>query len=326
VLAKALEAYEVLDFGCLKNYSHNVARGWSADRWALVGEAGAFADPLYSPGSDFIAFANAFTEEMIRRDLAGEDLDVRARELSALYRSLVGSCIDLYARAADVYGHPSALAAKLYWDNFAYWSYSCQLFLQGLYRRTGREFEELMPLGLRFAKLGGFMQSLLAAWAVLAPESTRPGFRGVPSYPSVLIDAHLALQNRWSDEETLEYMRMRLAQAEEIFGEIFLRALDEVGPDAVDALIEQVGARSWDIRIDDARVAATDAVGLGRRRALSPLARDVERTLGTPKRRVDEATLRRALGALVGKGLRTGGAERILPQPLDQAAIRRANP
>ncbi len=326
VLAQQLEAYEVLDFGCLKKYSHNVARGWSPERWALVGEAGAFADPLYSPGSDFIAFANVFTEEMIRRDLAGEDLVVRARELSALYRSLVGNCIDLYARAADVYGHPNALIAKLYWDNFSYWSYSCQLFLQGLYRRTGREFEELMPLGLRFAKLGGWMQSIFAAWAELAPAPTRPGFHAVPSYPSVLIDAHMALRNRWDDEETLDYMRMRLAQAEEIFGEILLRALDEVGPENAEALIEKVGARAWDIRIDDARVAATEAVGLGRRRALGPLARDVERTLGRPGRRVDEATLRRVLGPLVVQGLRASASIPLTPQPFEQADVQRANP
>jgi hypothetical protein len=31
-----------------------------ADRWALVGEAGAFVDPLLQPGTDFIGFANCF--------------------------------------------------------------------------------------------------------------------------------------------------------------------------------------------------------------------------------------------------------------------------
>ena len=304
VLARELEAFEVLDFGCLKNYSHNVARAWSPERWALVGEAGAFADPLYSPGSDFIAIANAFTEDMIRRDLAGEDLVVRARELSALYRALVGNCIDLYSHAALVYGHPSALLAKVYWDNFSYWSYSCPLYLQELYRLTGREFGELMPMGLRFAKLGGWMQTLLAVWAELAPEATHAGFHGMPSYPSVLIDAHLSLRDRLDTKESLDVMRMRLGQAEEIFCEIFLRALDAVGPDQVDALVEKLAALRWDIRIDDARIAATESVGLARRRALRPLARDVERSLGRPKRQVDEATLRRVLGPLIEWGLR----------------------
>jgi flavin-dependent dehydrogenase len=304
VLARQLEAHEVLDFGCLKNYSYNVARSWSHERWALVGEAGAFADPLYSPGSDFIALANVFTEEMIRRDRSGEDLVVRARELSALYRALVASCIDLYVKAAPVYAHPSALLAKIYWDNFNYWSYTCQLYLQGMYRLTGDPFQALMPIGLRFARLGGWMQTLFAAWAELAPEAPQPGFHAMPSFPSVLIDAHMALRSRWDEKETLDAMRMRLAQAEEIFGEILLRALDAVGPERIDALFERIGARDWDIQIDDARLSAQATVGLARRRALRPLARDVERSLGRPARQVDEATLRRVLGPLIAEGLR----------------------
>ena len=78
-LAEKLETFEVMDFGCLKAFSHRAARAWSADRWALVGEAGSFTDPLYSPGSDLIAFANCFTTEIIREDVEGGDLAARVR-------------------------------------------------------------------------------------------------------------------------------------------------------------------------------------------------------------------------------------------------------
>ena len=40
-----------------------------SDRWCLVGEAGAFLDPFYSPGSDFIALSNTFTTDLITREL-----------------------------------------------------------------------------------------------------------------------------------------------------------------------------------------------------------------------------------------------------------------
>ena len=36
-------------------------RSPASDRWCLVGEAGAFLDPFYSPGSDYIAIANTLT-------------------------------------------------------------------------------------------------------------------------------------------------------------------------------------------------------------------------------------------------------------------------
>ncbi|HEB88039.1 MAG TPA: NAD(P)/FAD-dependent oxidoreductase [Deltaproteobacteria bacterium] len=304
ILHRAITApgspHAILDFGCLKGYSHNVARSWSADRWAIVGEAGAFVDPFYSPGTDFIAYANSFTGEMIRLDLeGGHDLVNRARELSALYRSLVGGGVDLYRDAAPVYGHSDALLAKVYWDNFSYWSYPCQLYMQGLYRLSGEAMAGLVPLGERFAALTKHMQRLFSAWAEWTPAPSRPGFRGMPGFPSVLIDAHLALQNEWNPEETLAYVRMRLEQAEEIAGELLLRVMDEVGAERVDALVERVGAADWGIRIAEERVAATGTIGLARRRALRPLARDVERTLGRPPGNLDAATIRRVLGPIV---------------------------
>jgi flavin-dependent dehydrogenase len=315
-LAEALKSYEVLDFGCLKGYSHNTARSWSADRWAIVGEAGAFVDPLYSPGTDFIAYANSFTEDMIRVDLEGGDLVTRARELSALYRSLVGGGVDLYREAAEVYGHAEALLAKVYWDNFAYWSYPCQLYMQQIYRLTGPEMVKIAPIGQRFAVLTKHMQRLFGAWASLAPQEAPSGFRGMPGFPSVLIDAHLALQNKWSPEETIEYMAMRLGEAEEIAGEMLLRVMDEVGPENLALLIEITGATDWGIRIADSRVAATATVGLGRRRALRPLARDVERTMGRPPHSIDEAQIRNALASIIDPPLPAETSAKDGPPPL----------
>jgi len=299
VLADQLKAHEILDFGCLKNYSYNVARSWSADRWALVGEAGAFGDPLYSPGTDFIAFSNSFTGEMIQRDLAGEPLVERARELSAIYRSLVGGCVDLYRESAEVYGHAEALLAKIYWDNFVYWSYPCQFFLQGLYRLTGPELLEFMPIGQRFADLTRNIQFLFREWARLAPREPEGGCRMMPGFPSVLIDAHLDLQKEMSTREALDLIRSRLVEAEEIAGEMVLRVIDEVGEENADRLVELAGIRDWKLRIRDERVAATETIGLARRRSLRPLARDVERTLGRPPRKVSEETIRRVLGSII---------------------------
>ena len=41
ILADVLENREVLDFGCLHGYSHNIGRAYSHDRWAAVGDAAA---------------------------------------------------------------------------------------------------------------------------------------------------------------------------------------------------------------------------------------------------------------------------------------------
>ncbi|MEE4172957.1 MAG: tryptophan 7-halogenase, partial [Xanthomonadales bacterium] len=78
-LAETLERHEVLDFAFLRHFSHDCERLFSEDCWALTGEAGVFLDPLYSPGTDFIAISNSFITDLVRRERAGEDIRVRSR-------------------------------------------------------------------------------------------------------------------------------------------------------------------------------------------------------------------------------------------------------
>jgi len=301
LLAKALEPYKVLDFLCLRDYSHTIGRGWSSERWALVGEAGAFVDPLYSPGSDFIAYANTFTGELIRTDLEGGDLDTRCRELNLQYRALVAGNIDVYAQSAPVYGHPRAMLAKVYWDNFAYWSYSCQYFLRGIYRLSGAAAEPYQEIGQRIVELSGYMQLLLREWALLAPEEPEAGSVGMPRFPSVLVDAHLALRDEMTPEQTLAYMRMRIEQAEEIAGEFLVRVLRELGEENGARLLDRANVARWRLTVDPARLGAETSVGLARRHALSAIARDVERSLGRSRNHISEDALRRLLADKLGR-------------------------
>ena len=312
-LAKLLEPYKVLDFLCLREYSHTIGRGWSSDRWALCGEAGAFVDPLYSPGTDFIAYANTFTAELIRTDLEGGDLETRTRELNLQYRALVGGNIDVYAQSAPVYGHPRAMLAKVYWDNFAYWSYSCQYFLRRIYKLTGAAAVPFQELGMRIVELSNYMQALLREWAVLAPEEPEPGSVGMPRFPSVLVDAHLALRNEMTPDETLEYMRMRIAQAEEIAGEFLVRVLGELGEEKGAQLMAKAGVARWRLHVNPERIDVEPSVGLARRHALSPIARDVERSLGKMQRRTHESALR----ALLALNLAPKPAQRAEGQPAE---------
>jgi flavin-dependent dehydrogenase len=299
VLFEALKPYEVKDFLCLNDFSHTIGRGWSADRWALVGEAGAFVDPLYSPGSDFIAYANSFTTELIRVDYAGGDLETRTRDLNLQYRALVSGNIDVYAQSAPVYGHPRAMLAKVYWDNFAYWSYSCQYFMRKIYRLSGAAAAPFIEIGQRFIELSNYMQALFRHWALNAPEQPEAGFAAMPRFPSVLVDAHIALRDNMNADETLAYMRKRLAEAEVIAGELVVSVMSHVGDEPAQKIAEGCQLANWRLEIDRARLQVEPAVGMARRHALSPLARDVERGIGRTARKSSEAALRTVLGPLL---------------------------
>jgi flavin-dependent dehydrogenase len=73
-VARALEApgHALRDFAFLRNYSYGCKQVFSADRWALTGEAGLFLDPFYSPGSDFIAMSNTYICDLVGKDLGGQ--------------------------------------------------------------------------------------------------------------------------------------------------------------------------------------------------------------------------------------------------------------
>jgi hypothetical protein len=81
--------------------------------------------------------------------------------------------------------------------------------------------------------------------------------------------------------------------------ELVLRVVQEVGPELAPALLEQAGYRDWNLPIESGRLSLEQLRGLTRRRALSSIARDVERTLG-PVWRHEAAAGAREL-------LRTGG-------------------
>jgi flavin-dependent dehydrogenase len=109
---------EIEDFLRVEDFAYGVERVFSPDRWCLVGEAGAFADPLYSPGSDFIGYGNIFTTDLITRDLDGEDIGSLVERHNDFYlRTWAG----VMARTENLYpmfGNAWVTAPKVAWDSW----------------------------------------------------------------------------------------------------------------------------------------------------------------------------------------------------------------
>ncbi len=83
-LGGLLAEAKAVDHGSMARIAYGSKHFLSADRWALIGEAATAADPLYSPGLDFVALENDFTTDAIARDLEGEAHDALA-ERALLY-------------------------------------------------------------------------------------------------------------------------------------------------------------------------------------------------------------------------------------------------
>src|SRR5207253_7248716 len=97
---------ENLSYGCKQEFD-------GAKRWALVGEAGAFLDPFYSPGSDFIAMANTLATDLATRSLDGEDVTERAKAHDDFYLNAYRVELTQYEDQYVFWGNPLVMAVKI---------------------------------------------------------------------------------------------------------------------------------------------------------------------------------------------------------------------
>ncbi len=104
-----------------QGYAHlpyHTEKFFSTDRWGLVGESGAFVDPFYSPGSDFIATANEFLGSLILADFDGRkgELAERAELYNAFYKLKYEATLRLYAKLYPIFGSYEVYRVKYLLD------------------------------------------------------------------------------------------------------------------------------------------------------------------------------------------------------------------
>jgi flavin-dependent dehydrogenase len=119
---------DIEDFLKVEDFSYGCERCFSPERWCLTGEAGAFLDPLYSPGSDFIALSNTYITDAVRRDLDGEDVGERIEAYNSQYLRLFDVTMADYLDQYELFGDPQVMCAKLHWDYGYYWSFPALWF------------------------------------------------------------------------------------------------------------------------------------------------------------------------------------------------------
>ncbi len=124
---------DVQDFLKIENYAYRVERVYSPERWCLTGDAGAFTDPFYSPGSDFIALGNGCISDLVARDLAGEPIDERAERLNAMFLEQFDRQLDFYTRQYELWGNPQVMCAKICWDILVYWGLTSVRYIHGFW-------------------------------------------------------------------------------------------------------------------------------------------------------------------------------------------------
>jgi flavin-dependent dehydrogenase len=233
-----LAGAKLVDIGSYRKIAYGTKQLFDADRWALVGEAATSADPLYSPGGDFIAIENDMVSDLIARDFAGETPDALG-ERAALYDEFVRfrhrATVLLYAGLYDTLGSFELSRLKWTFDLGCYYN----LWVHAYLRDEHLDLEALQ----RQMKLAPLILGLLDNFAKLFQKCDKElrgrgdyyrGNTGRFLYGLEDIDFAEEIGNERSEAElmatTLKVFNVVRAQALELLGKTDdYRSVEEVG-------------------------------------------------------------------------------------------------
>ncbi len=212
------------DFLFLRHFSYGCKQVFSADRWALTGEAGLFLDPFYSPGSDFIAISNGYICDMIEKDRAGKPFAPYADIYQQLYFSFYANTLTLYQDQYPLFGDALVMPLKVIWDYTYYWSLLAPLYFAD--RLTDINLlGRLRPSLERANVLNHAMQALLREWSRRNTGPLRPDRRLLDQYS---IDWFHRLNRELgaggNDQELLARIQANVAHMHQLAAELLAAA------------------------------------------------------------------------------------------------------
>ncbi|MBX3272335.1 MAG: tryptophan 7-halogenase [Sandaracinaceae bacterium] len=118
-----LEPAELLDVHGFSQLAYGTKQFFDGERrLAMVGDAAAFLDPFYSPGSDFISVQNDIVTDLIRRDAAGEDVGALAGDFDRFMQMRFEATLLLYQQQYKALGSFDIMSAKWNYDLATYYN------------------------------------------------------------------------------------------------------------------------------------------------------------------------------------------------------------
>ncbi|MEX2578004.1 MAG: tryptophan 7-halogenase [Verrucomicrobiales bacterium] len=217
------------DFKAIKHLAHGCREVYSADRWAITGEAGVFLDPLYSPGIDYIAMANRQIGSLVDRDLGGEAINLLAPRYQGLFLQLFRDNLRTYEDQYPLFGNPRVMSLKYVWDYALYWSFPALLYFNDkltdppFFAKAGESIETIRELNKR-------MQRFFREWDAADPDYERSSSFINQNEIAILSQLNGELRNRLDDEALTARIERNVGILEELASEITTRS--GTGPSA----------------------------------------------------------------------------------------------
>jgi flavin-dependent dehydrogenase len=249
LLAQYLADKKPMDFLGLRRYSYSSSQVFSPQRWACVGEAGVFADPFYSPGTDLIGFANTITTQMIWLDSQNELTPEIVSEFNNFVIGLNNSLTDNIQLGYPLFGNPTVSVGKLIWDNTAAWSFLSPQMFNSIYIDSEKH-RQIREVTATFFGLTRRMQKLFVAWE---KKSNRRLTFDFIDYLSIPYLYSLRLRNLQADkplEELVADQQENMQTFEELSQALFMVAVEDCYPDQLERVKKAGWLNAWRIGLD----------------------------------------------------------------------------
>ncbi len=157
LFARDLPKRKIVDSGRFASYAYDSHRTISAAKWAMTGMSGRFSDPLYSPGSDLIAYYNTMIVDAIM-DPDPESLKMKAELYENLMKVVYDAYVPSYYISYDVLGDQEIFTLKYAWELAVYFCFYTFPFINDLFtnpafiRTFFRKFAQLGPINRNLQK------------------------------------------------------------------------------------------------------------------------------------------------------------------------------
>ena len=208
------------DFLFLKHFSYDCAQVFSANRWALTGEAGRFLDPLYSPGSDFIAIGNTYITDLVERDLAGQPIQAHVDIYEQVFRSMYDNTLVLYQDQYGLLGDPEVLPIKIFWDYCYYWGVLAKMYFHG-------GITDLVALGQMRDELGAAHPLNVAVQTFVRQMSAHSAKRNPPAFlDQASLPWFVELNRSLLDKSSVAEFKLRLRESAQRLRQLATEILD----------------------------------------------------------------------------------------------------
>jgi flavin-dependent dehydrogenase len=222
----------IQDFLAIKGLAHTTEEAYSKDRWALIGDAALFTDPLYSLGSDFIAVGNTLVTEMVRHDLAGGNIAKHVELFSWLYLDfLYDSGIRIFQDQYSLMGNGQVFVAKALWDIVWYWASIGPVFFHDKFADV--EFIESIREDLvHFQVQQRKMQEFFRAWDESTKEEAySDAYVDLTQIPFIYPLVHMEMDGGFDDDALHAKLRDNVSLLETVGAEMYRQAFGRL-PDA----------------------------------------------------------------------------------------------